>query len=428
MRTLAVLALSLVVSLVAAGSGGAVQASPSTPSSVVGDVRELADAIENFHPAPFRHVSRARFRAEVSRLARTLPGMTPNEQLVGLMRLVALLGPHNGHTALFPLDPEHRRELHAYPVRLYAFTDGVFVVDEAGDAGLTGLRLLEIGDVPVERVLELVGPLVARDNDWNLLGWAPHYALVPEILDGLGIVDGTGPLPFTFARADGQRVVVELAPITGSTYARRFADPHHGHYPAALPRRPKPMFVAGSARPLYVRSLAGGRVVYVGYNSVFAPTEQAAARVSKLAGNRAFRRVVVDIRLNGGGDNGTYGPLLRALRSPRVNRSGRLFLLTDRATFSAAANFAADVERSTRAVVVGEPTGGGVETYGDTVSVPLVTTGLNVRIAMEYHQRKRGPRDRRLAVFPDVRVELRSTDFFAGRDPVLARALAGVGR
>jgi C-terminal processing protease CtpA/Prc len=134
----------------------------------------------------------------------------------------------------------------------------------------------------------------------------------------------------------------------------------------------------------------------------------------------------VDVRLNGGGDNRTYWPLTTLLSSRAVNRPGRLYLLAGRATFSAAANFAAEVERSTRAIVVGEPTGGGVETYGDTVAFGLPWLGLTAHVASRYHERKRNARDHRLAVEPDVEVDLTSAAYFAGRDPVLERALRGL--
>ncbi len=138
------------------------------------------------------------------------------------------------------------------------------------------------------------------------------------------------------------------------------------------------------------------------------------------------RRVIVDVRLNGGGDNTTYGPLTSLFGSPAVNKRGRLYLLTGRATFSAAANFAAEIDRATRAIIVGEPTGGGVETYGDTFPVLLPTVGWTVHIAARYHERKKGKNDRRLAVEPDVRVDLSSKQYFAGTDPVLERALRGL--
>ena len=143
-------------------------------------------------------------------------------------------------------------------------------------------------------------------------------------------------------------------------------------------------------------------------------------------GGPKVRRLIVDVRLNGGGDNTTYGPLVDVLAAKKVNRRGRLYLLTGRATFSAAANFAAEIDRYTHALVVGEPTGGGVETYGDTFPVPLPTAGWTVHVAARYHERKKSPGDRRLAVEPDVRVELTSAQYFAGLDPVLARALRGL--
>lgn len=109
-----------------------------------------------------------------------------------------------------------------------------------------------------------------------------------------------------------------------------------------------------------------------------------------------------------------------------MNKRGKLYLLISRATFSAAANFAAEIDRDTRAVIVGEPSGGGVETYGDTFPVLLPSVGWYVHIAARYHERKRGLNDRRLAVEPDVRIDLTAKQYFAGIDPVLERALKGL--
>jgi hypothetical protein len=52
--------------------------------------------------------------------------------------------------------------------------------------------------------------------------------------------------------------------------------------------------------------------------------------------------------------------------------------------------------------------------------------GWTVHIAARYHERKKGPRDRRLAVAPDLPVDLTSAQYFAARDPVLERALRGL--
>jgi Peptidase family S41 len=421
MRTTGLLlALIAMVALVSS-----VQARPSAESPAAADVRDLGDSIEQIHPAPFRSISRRRFEAEVDGLAARAPTISRDELLVGVLRLIASLGPRNGHTGLFPGDPGNVRPLHLYPLRLYRFADGVFVVD-AEDKGLVGRRLVAVESTPVERVFELVDPLVPHDNAWNTRGMAPHYVLTAEVLHGLGIVDTAGAAVFAFEAPGGGRAEVTLTPVPGPQYAGEFADPLHGHYPSVLPSAPRPLYLANSAKALWAGRLAGGRAVYVGYNAVSAPTPAVLRRIRRLALAARTRRVIVDVRLNGGGDNTTYGPLLDLFASKPVNRRGKLYLLVGRATFSAAATFAAEIDRDTRAVIVGEPTGGGVETYGDTVPVLLPSLGWYVYVASRYHERKRGPNDHRLAVAPDVRVDLTSAQYFAGQDPTLERALRGL--
>jgi hypothetical protein len=398
------------------------QARSSAAVTAAADVRALGASIDQMHPDPYRAITKAQFEAAVEDLARRAPELSRDEVLAGMLRIVALLGPRNGHTGIFPADPSNARELHLYPLRLYDFADGLFVVD-AADRSLVRDRLVSVNGMPIDEVLARVRPLVPRDNDSNLRGMAPHYLLTAEVLHGLDVLDGIQPATFGLERPDGERVEARLAPIPADAYVRTFPDALHGHYPSVLPSAPRPLYLAGSARPMSVRTLAAGRAVYFQFNSVQRPLSAFVRKLQRLAFAPSTRRVIVDLRLNGGGDNTTYGSLLDVLRSKQVNRRGKLYLLTGRATFSAAANFAADVDRFTRAIVVGEPTGGGVETYGDTSAVSFPTVGLTAHIATRYHERKRGPHDLRLAVEPDIGIDLTSSQYVAGRDPVLERAL-----
>jgi hypothetical protein len=421
MRTTGLLlALSAMVALVSSAL-----ARPSTTTSAADDVRTLGFSIEQIHPDPFRSISKQRFEAEVNELAGRAGTISRDELLVGVLRIIASLGPRNGHTGLFPGDPGNVRPLHLYPIRLYRFADGVFVVD-AEDRALVGSRLAAVDGTPVERVFQLVEPLVPHDNESTIRGMAPHYLLTAEVLHGLGVADDAGRADFALERPRGEQADVSLTPIPAPQYAAAFADPLHGHYPSVLPSAARPLYLANSAKALWARTLAGGRAVYVGYNAAVRPSPAVLRRIRTLTLAPRTHRVIVDVRLNGGGDNTTYGPLVDLLASKQVNRRGRLVLLIGRATFSAAANFAAEIDRDTRALIVGEPTGGGVEAYGDTVPVLLPSLGWYVYVAARYHERKRSPGDRRLAIAPDVRVDVTSAQYLAGQDPVLERALKGL--
>ncbi len=109
------------------------------------------------------------------------------------------------------------------------------------------------------------------------------------------------------------------------------------------------------------------------------------------------------------------------LSRPVIQR--KLVVLTGRSTFSAAGNFVADVDRGTSARIVGEPAGGAPSQWGDSTAIALERAGITVHVATSYWEFG-PPGDTRLETPVDVRVEPTAADFFAGRDPVLARALA----
>lgn len=366
--------------------------------------------MEASHPDLFHDVSRATFRAEAAKLSDAAPELSRDELVVGVMRLAALPGARDGHTAVYPFD-QHARGLHVYPLRLYDFADGVYVVGSIGQEDLTGRRVTAIGGTPIDEVIELVRPLVPHDNESGFRWLLPEYLATAEVLRGLGIAEAdTATLSF----ADGTEAVLE--PVDAGEVASTL-----GGAPAPLPTTHDPVWLRSLDDDQWLTTLDGGKVVYLGYRLTTAPTYDIADRLFALARKPSVRRVVVDVRLNHGGDNTTYRPLLGVLARPVVQR--KLVVLTGRTTFSAAGNFVADVDRTTSARFVGEPAGGAPSQWGDSIAIMLERTGLTVHVATVYWEFG-PPGDKRKETPVDVRVEPTAADFFAGRDPVLARALA----
>jgi C-terminal processing protease CtpA/Prc len=242
--------------------------------------------------------------------------------------------------------------------------------------------------------------------------------LTAEVLHGLGIAPEAGPLPFTFER-DGRRFDAALTPISAEAYTAAIGDLGHpligqaitGHVPAYVARRKKDQWST---------LLAAKRVFYIGYNETTRGTWTLSRRTLKAAKEKRLRGVIVDLRNNGGGDNRTYDDLLTVLR--RLSKTKRIVVILSRVTFSAAENFAVDVEKRAHPVFVGEPSGGSPNLYGDATPTLLPVSGVRLRVATIYWQRST-PDDARLAIDPQVPVALSSADFFAGRDPVLAAAV-----
>jgi antitoxin component of MazEF toxin-antitoxin module len=271
--------------------------------------------------------------------------------------------------------------------------------------------LTAIAGTPVERVVALVRPLVPRDNEWSLRARLPAYAVGAEVLQGLGLTQG-GAVRF---EVEGGRSAV-LQPIPVAEWAALLGYESQ----LARPTGAQPLWLTDLGSTQTIRTIYRGRAVYLGYRETTEPTGPTADRLARLAARPGIRRLVVDLRLNGGGDNHTYGPLLDLLRDPAVGR--KTVVLLGRSTFSAATNFVTEVDRYTRARLLGEPSGGSPNLWGDAQVVELPRSGLTVRIATRYWEFALRA-DKRLAVAPDVPVALTAADFFAGRDPVLARAL-----
>ncbi len=261
-------------------------------------------------------------------------------------------------------------------------------------------------------------PLVTRDNDWTIRQRLPGWLMTAEVLHGLRVTETPGTAAFGFVLPNGERRDLTLAPIDVDAFGARY-----GFNSAPVVRGRPPLWLRQAATPLTISTLQHGRIVYVSYKRVTVQTGAAAQRILRLAKAKRFRRVIVDVRLNGGGDNHTYIPLLAALRGRAVNRYARPVVLMGRATFSAAQNFISELEQRPRPVFVGEPSGGSPNLYGDNRPIDLPGLGLTAFVPQIYWVKSR-PDDPRVQIEPDVLVDLGSADFFAGRDPVLAAALA----
>ena len=371
------------------------------------DIRTLATEIEQRHPNPYHAVSRDDFRRAADDLATRTPGLTRSQAIVGVMRLMHMLGERDGHSGLFPFVPSNYPGFRSYPLRLWRFPEGLHVI-RAQDPALVGARVVSVGGLPATEVESRVRPLVPRDNDWSLLDNLPYFLVTAEVLEGLGI-----PPTWELELRGGGRVERRFEPIPNAEWASTLLN---GWWQQA---RRAPLFLRLAHVPYGLSVIDRGRALYVSYNQTTDPG-LVPRKLVRLAARKRVRKIVVDLRMNGGGDNTTYYGLVQALRHRRINRPGKLVVLIGRRTFSAAGNFAAEVDRRTRARFVGEPTGGAPSQWGDHAPIPLPSLGVNSGTAIEYVG---DPDDTRVATFPQIPVELTAADWFGGRDPVLAAAL-----
>ena len=391
----------LAVTLLFAGCAGGSEAAAPTP--LQREIAGLVDEMARLHPDVDHEVPLAELRAEAADLAARAPGLSRDELLVGLLRLTTL-GARDGHGGIF-LHDHHAKPFTFFPLRVHDFADGVHVVADVAGGAHVGKRVTAIDGVPLARVVEQVRPLIPHDNASTIRLLLPEYFVCAEVLRGLGIVEGAA----TYSFADGGSATLE------PTVAYGLGTALH-----PLPTRKPQLLYRNLQQPFVLVPLERGRSLYLGYHMVTSPPQPLLDRILRAARKPGFRGLVIDVRHNGGGNNTTYWPLLDLINEKPLR--GKVVVLLGRMTFSAAGNFVAAVDHQTKARLVGEPSGGAPNQWGDRQAIDLPVAGLTAYVAGYWVEV--APRDKRQAVQPDVRVEPTVADWRAGRDPVLRRALA----
>ena len=303
------------------------------------------------------------------------------------------------------------------PLRLRVFHDGAWII-AAGDhaSTLLGRRVAAIGRLTVPELIR------ALTVDWpGNAAWAHRWSAgalaSPAFLQALGAIDDPGqPITFATAGKNQETRSTALWPREDDTLPL-----------PALERRPTPHedWAKAAGGGNYVRVLDDG-ICFLSLDDmddVEGKTFEALTReVFALFQRADTRRLIVDLRRNGGGNNYLGEALRKGIGHAHINRPGGLYVLIGPKTFSAAQNLASRLERETFATFVGEPTGGTPNHHGDAKVATGAATGLTVMVStLPWFDSY--PQDQRPWIFPDLLVPETFADWHAGRDPVLTAAI-----
>jgi hypothetical protein len=352
-------------------------------------------------------------------LSRNVPRYSDERMLFEMQRLAAYIG--DGHTYVLPLAAQ-RVPGSVIPLRFYLFSDGLYVIDaQKGHERWIGSQLVRIGNTSTDKLLAGMKTAISADNPFAYKWIGPPFLNVRGALESLAEGIGRDGISVTLRGRDGRVEALNFATVP---------PPRMQGVPKLIPSR-----ITGSQTPLWLRDVSrnywftslGNRTLYVQFNQVMdaenETLKQFAARLRDTLTARHPAVLILDVRHNNGGNSYLYPPLIDVLREYESSApSNKLYVLTGRNTFSAAQNFIAQLDKRTHAIFVGEPSSSRPNFVGEENNLVLPWSGAIVSISNRYHENI--PGDTRRWIEPDIRVELGSRDYFAGRDPVLEKVLA----
>lgn len=233
---------------------------------------------------------------------------------------------------------------------------------------------------------------------WSLF---PDLLRRADLLAAANITSDAQPR-WTFRTAEGRLITLRLAARVRSADDTAIL----GGAPPLWERRPNESF--------WMADWPGSATLYVNFRSYDGLGEQAAALAKRLDQSRA-ERLVIDMRDNGGGDLQLGRRLLipEIVKRPGINRKGRLFVLIGRHTFSAAMVNAADLRRSTEAILVGEPIGENPNSWMEARQFHLPNSGLGVGVSVAFSTNAPAGVE---SIEPDIYAPPSWRDWSRGRD------------
>ncbi len=368
-----------------------------TPDQWRADVAYFAKELPKRHKNAFHHSSREQFEQAAKKLEAEAPGLSPNQVVVGMMQLTAMIG--DAHTNVhFP------GYFHRFPLALGWFGDDLRVIRARSEyKEALGARLLKIDGMPVESVMERLRTVVSQDESEGFVRViAADSMMWAEVLHGLGIIKDPSAAVLTLQREGGIPFDLRLVPDT----------PAPGVDWISAASRP-PLSGQRLDQQFWFSSLPGG-TVYVAFRGYKALGDNAKTLFDYIVREKPTK-VIVDLRGNGGGDfNQGRKHMVEPLQKYSASTGARLYVLIGPRTFSAAAANAIDFKKA-RATLVGQPIGARPNSYSENDEMTLPNSRVVVSYSTKYYEFLPGEE----LVRPDKDIERTWTDFLAGKDAAL---------
>ena len=366
---------------------------------------------QRMHVHPERPAHSREFIDTIAAMKARVPTSTDMSIKLGLRRAVAML--RDGHSGMAP-----DSAMRMLPIDVYLFSDGVYVVNGVGEASkYVGSRVVALGKKNIADVSSAASAYITRDNDSDLRARLPAALANTAILADIGAANADGTVDVTLEDKTGKRSVERM---TGGALRR----------PLGLmspTQAPKPFYLDRS-RVYWTRELPEARALYLNFNAVAQmdslPLPAFSRRLAEQLRNPSYSNLVVDVRLNGGGNTFLLPPLIQAIASfAASDTTRRVYVITSRHTYSAAQNFTGKLEWLLNPTFVGEPTGSAPNFTGESTGTVLPYSGIQMGISNRMHMNSDWE-DKRVWIAPQIPVPLSSTEFFAGRDPALEAIIA----
>jgi len=310
-----------------------------------------------------------------------------------------------------------------YPFFIEYFGEDMHIISiDERNKHLLGAKIVAFDNITVNEAKKLIRPFSPFVNTSSIKRESIYLYRHPGLLFAAGISESAEQVELNLELTNGKRITHTFHNNTNEDIKWASLKENKG---VNIPLHRQKM-----KKRQWLKYLPDSKSIYFHYGLV---VEQEKGDISNLGqeltkaiDKHQAERLVIDIRHNPGGDSYYNAALINNISNLKsINQRGKLFVLTSRNTFSAAINFAGNLEMRTKAIFVGEKVGD-TSTFpgesGPQASFKLPNSSIVANLSFS-EWNATFDYDQRDAIGLDVPVVTSFKDFITGQDPVLQAAL-----
>ncbi len=372
----------------------------------IADIEFLKKELPKKHKNLFFSKSKEEFNDEIDSLINNVSRYSDEEINGELAKIIVSI--NDSHTNVDIMGSL------AYPLSFFQFGDDIYLVD--GDSEYKeywGKKLVSINGYSIENLKEKLEPFISKDNEAISKNQFSVLLKCAEVLKLSGIVKEDNAT-FTFEGLSNANVMIK--PVTMEEYMNIRTLSSDEEFKNRFP-----ISKQNSNDNYWFKYIEEENTVYVKYNSCMEMKEYSFSDFTKDVFNvidtKNATKLVVDLRDNGGGNSRIFEVFLDEIKKrENTNKVGNLYAIIGRRTFSSAVLNAMSLRNETNATLIGEPTGGKPNHFGEVKTIHLSNINIDVNYSSNYFKTSDEDTD---SIYPNVEINLNAESFFNGQDDFL---------
>jgi hypothetical protein len=400
------------------------------------DIEYLIDTLTQKHINIFFNTKEYEFNKQLDAILVELPELTDLQVAIKIQQVIANMGDSHTNAGWAKFISNDKN----IGIGTYKFKDGLYITSaNQRDSILLGKKIVSIGGLDIQEVVDGLKTMFVNENEALTKSLVPLHLIYSQLLNYFGCV----------SKVEGF-IEFEVSDETNQVFKHQIK----------LGAKDTTVYSSISSKPLLYGSNDWFTAKYDDKNDIYfvqynrcdskelaiemsqpqdiidkkPSIEEFKQKVYKTVSEKPIKKFVFDMRYNGGGSSTQGTEFIEDLSHiKKINQEGKLFVLIGRETFSSAIINTLDFQLKTKAILVGEETGGKASHFGETRSFRLPSSGLKITYSTKYFycnkknqlkvfRTNKGintEKDKRKTITPDYIVELSFDNFQNNVDPVV---------